>query len=81
MSSLDIEYIDETSDFDSRCSYREDIKSDKCEGRESIVLSVVLYVVVHVSRVTMVFDGSTFTEGGSETRMALKGGGWTEATK
>ena len=46
-----------------------------------IVLTVVLYVVVHVSRVTMVIDGSTFTEGGSETRIALKGEGWTDATK
>lgn len=46
-----------------------------------IVLSVVLYVVVHVSRVTMVIDGSTFTEGGSEIRIALKGGGWTDAAK
>ena len=46
-----------------------------------IVLTVVLYVVVHVSRVTMVIDGSTFTEGGSEIRIALKGGGWTDVTK
>ena len=27
----------------------------------------------------MVMDGSTFTEGGSEIRIALKGGGWTDA--
>jgi hypothetical protein len=29
----------------------------------------------------MVMDGSTFTEGGSEIRIALKGGGWTVAMK
>ena len=29
----------------------------------------------------MVIDGSTFTEGGSEIRIALKGGGWTHAMK
>ena len=46
-----------------------------------IVLIVVLYVVVHVSRVIMVVDGSTFTEGGSEIRIALKGGGWTDAMR
>lgn len=45
-----------------------------------IVLTVVLYVVVQVSRVTMIIDGSTFTEGGSEIRIALKGGGLTDAT-
>ena len=45
------------------------------------MLIVVLYVVVHVSRVTMVIEGSTFTEGGSEIRIALKGGGWADATK
>jgi hypothetical protein len=45
-----------------------------------IVLIVVLYVVVQVSRVTMVMDESTFREGGSEIRIALKGGGWTDAT-
>ena len=28
----------------------------------------------------MVMDESTFREGGSEIRIALKGGGWTDAT-
>ena len=52
------------------------------QGREWILLTVIqTHPVVHVSRVRMVMDGSTFTEGGSKIRIALKGGGWTDAMR
>lgn len=36
---------------------------------------MVLYVAVHVSKVTMIFEGSTAPVGTSEIKMGLKGGG------
>lgn len=54
-------------------------KSDKYEDCDVRVSKVVLWVCVHVSRVTMTFDRSTVEFGASERRMARKGGGGRES--
>lgn len=54
-------------------------KCARCDGRDFMVSSVVLNVCVHVSSVTIVFAGSIAIAGGSESRIAEKGGGWLNA--
>lgn len=48
---------------------------DKWDGRECMVSRVVLKDVVHVSIVTMIFEGSATPLGISETKIGLNGGG------
>jgi hypothetical protein len=51
--------------------------SERLEGWDMSVLSVVLNISVQVSIATIVLDGSTGVEGGGDTRIASKGAGDT----